>query len=98
MRSHHLHKHLAHKRRLTNLDKLTLMASFAYPLSGIPQVITVFNGDIDGVSLASWVLFAVFGSLFLCYGIVHNIKPMIINNSLWLVIDGLVIIGLLSAH
>lgn len=96
MRSHHLDKHLARKQKLTFIDNVTLVASFAYPLSAIPQVIAVFNGNTAGVSLVSWLLFSVFASVFLCYGVVHNIKPMIINNSLWLAVDILVVIGLLS--
>lgn len=98
MRSQHLHKHLATKKRLTNLDKATLFASFTYPLSAIPQVTNVLEGNTAGVSLLSWTMFAVFGSVFLCYGVVHNIKPMIINNSLWLIIDALVIIGIVAAR
>jgi uncharacterized protein with PQ loop repeat len=64
-----------------------------YPLSGIPQVFEVFQGHVDGVSVISWIAFMVFSSLFLVYGIFHKIVPMIITNFLWLIVDGIVVIG-----
>lgn len=35
------------------VDKVAAGASFIYPLTGIPQVITVFNGNAQGVSTIS---------------------------------------------
>lgn len=70
-------------------------AAFIYPLVGIPQVVEVFGGNIEGVSLFSWTGFVFFALLFLMYGIIHKIKPMIITNVLWLIVDGMVIGGAL---
>lgn len=72
------------------------MAAFLYPLSGIPQVIEVYNGQVDGVSLLSWLSFIAFSALFLSYGLIHKITPMIITNTLWLGVDGLVVIGMIA--
>jgi hypothetical protein len=38
-----------------------------------------------------------FSALFLAYGLIHRIAPMIITNILWLAVDSLVIIGVLTA-
>jgi hypothetical protein len=94
--NHVLHYHISAKKKLTAFDKLVVIAAFAYPLSGIPQVIEVMNGNIAGVSIHSWLGFVAFSGLFLAYGIVHKITPMIITNLLWLFIDAIVVVGVLA--
>lgn len=90
-----LHLRLSKKKQKTLIDNAAMAASFVYPLSGVPQVITVFSGSVEGVSLLSWSGFAVFTFLFMNYGIIHKIKPMIITNLLWFLIDLMVVIGIL---
>ena len=94
--NHVMHAHLATKKRLTLFDKVIILASFMYPLSGLPQVVEVFNGHTVGVSIWSGVAFMCFAALFLACGLIHRITPMIITNILWLAIDGMVIVGLLT--
>lgn len=84
-----------HKKRLSLLDKAALFASFCSPLSGIPQVIEVIKGNTAGVSLLSWFAFIVFTLIFLVYGLVHNVKPMIIANLLWLLVEISIIAGII---
>lgn len=93
--NHLLHFHINKKKRINVFDKLIIVAAFAYPLSGLAQAIEVFSGNADGVSLFSWVGFIFFSILFLVYGLIHKITPMIITNSLWLAVDGLVVVGVL---
>jgi hypothetical protein len=50
-----VHAHLAQKKQLTLFDKVIILAAFLYPLSGLPQVIEVFNGQTQGVSMWSWM-------------------------------------------
>jgi uncharacterized protein with PQ loop repeat len=94
--NHLLHFHLSKKRRLSYFDKMVLLASFLYPLSGIPQAIEVFSGQQEGVSLLSWLGFLLFSALFLVYGLAHRVRPMVVTNILWLFIDGVIVIGLLQ--
>lgn len=89
------HFHISKKRRITLFDKVVMVAAFLYPLSGLPQVIEVFQGNSAGVSLRSWLGFTAFSALFLVYGFAHKIKPMVITNALWLIVDGLIVIGIL---
>lgn len=91
-----LHFHISKKRQISWLDKIAVIAAFIYPLSGLPQVIEVFQGNVDGVSVSSWIGFIFFSIFFMAYGLVHKIKPMIITNALWLVIDGLIVAGVLT--
>ena len=88
-----LHKHIEKKKKLNTFDIVVIFASFLYPLSSIPQVISVFQGSIEGVSIYSWIGFLIFASIFFTYGIKHKIFPMLIANSIWIVMDSLVIIG-----
>lgn len=90
-KNHILFVHLSKKKKLALIDKSAVLASFLYPLSGIPQVVSAFQGNVDGISLPSWIGFAVFASFFLYHGILHKVKPMIIANMLWLASDILII-------
>lgn len=87
---------MSKKKRRTFFDKLTSVAAFIYPLSGLPQAILVSRGSTEGVSLLSWMAFAGFSILFLVYGLMHKIKPIIITNVLWLFIDAFIICGTLA--
>lgn len=93
--NHILHYHISKKKKLNYFDKFVVLASFVYPLSGVPQIIKVFEGHTDGVSIISWMGFMLFALIFLFYGLVHKIKPMIITNGLWLIADGMVVAGVL---
>lgn len=76
-------------------DKLVLVVSVLYPLSALPQAIAVFSGHAGGVSIVSWGFFLVCATLFLSYGLRRKVLPMIISNSIWLVMDALVVIGII---
>jgi uncharacterized protein with PQ loop repeat len=93
--NHVFQEHIKAKKKLGVFDTIVIIASFMYPLSGLPQVVQIFQGTTEGVSLYSWVSFLVFAIIFLTYGLKHRITPMIITNSIWIVVDGLVVIGYL---
>lgn len=89
------HPSLVVKRpKLSSFDKLVLFVSVLYPFSAFPQVIAVFGGRTEGVSILSWTVFLFCASLFLAYGIKRKVAPMIISNSIWVVMDALVIVGI----
>lgn len=93
--SHLLHNHLNKKKSLRNFDKLMLLVAFIYPLTGVPQAVKVFSGEVEGVSIVSWLGFLIFVSIFLVYAIVHRIKPMIITYVMWWCVDASVVVGIL---
>lgn len=86
---------ISHHPKASTFDTLVFFASFAYPLSGLGQAVSVFKGQTEGVSVASWLSFMLFAMLFLVYGIKHRVVPMIITNAIWIVVDGLVVVGVL---
>jgi uncharacterized protein with PQ loop repeat len=81
----------------TGFDRLVLVISVMYPLSAIPQIIAVFNGRTDGVSVLSWIFFLVCSTLFFIYGVRRHVSPMIVANSIWVLMDALVIYGVLAS-
>ena len=90
-----LHEHIARKRKTSFFDDIITAAAIIYPMTGVPQIIEVFSGNTAGVSLVSWIGFTLFSALFLIYGIKNKLRPIIITDSLWLVINGLVVVGIL---
>ena len=80
------------------LDRVVMVISILYPLSAVPQLIEIIHGNSAGVSVLSWLSFFTCASLFLIYGLRHRVMPMIISNSLWVVVDGLVVASLLVTH
>lgn len=96
--THLVQRHVSRKKRLNLLDKVAVVVAFLYPLSGIPQMVEVMNGNIEGVSLVSWIGFIAFSSFFFIYGLVHRIKPIIITNFLWIVIDAAVVITVIVRY
>lgn len=76
------------------LDNIVYVVSVVLPLTTIPQIYQIWSThDAQGISLLTWVLYAIFGIPMLLYGIVHKVKPLIIMNCLWLVVYELVIVG-----
>ena len=66
------------------------------PLMVIPQVYQIFkNQSAADVSLITWSLLLVFNTFNMIYGWAFNIKPLVINNTIWMVVDLLVVVGIL---
>lgn len=95
--------HITKKQKPTSkssmtFDRLVLFISILYPLSAIPQLIGIFKGNVDGVSIVSWSGFLVCAGLFLVYGLRHKVWPMILSNALWVAVDGLVVVGIMTSR
>lgn len=94
MRQHHATKHKHPVEQPALIDRLTDLAAFIYPLTGLPQLIRILQThQAGGVSLASWIFFGVFEVIFLLYGLKHKIRPLVITQALWLVIDVAVVVA-----
>lgn len=89
------HAHMSKRKQRTLLDHVAAAGAFVYPLTGLPQLLLVFRGEINGVSVMSWLGFLLFSLLFFAYGVVHRIKPIMITNLLWIVIDAMIVTGLI---
>lgn len=84
------------KKRLEAVDRLMMVVALLHPLSGLPQIIDIYvNQNVAGVSILTWIGFMSFGSIYLYYGILHKLKPVILTQILWMIVDVMVIIGVL---
>ncbi|MBP9738517.1 hypothetical protein KBD20_02420 [Candidatus Saccharibacteria bacterium] len=89
------------KQSLRSLEKQTvdkMMGSVAFisPLSATPQIITIFGKqEAAGVSLISWSMYLVIGLITLAYGFFHKLRPIIISQTLWTIMNILIVIGVI---
>ncbi len=94
-RSHHLQKH-PHIQDHPLLNKLIYFVSILIPFFTIPQVAKIwYYHNAEGVSLLSWTVYLCASIVWIYYGIVYKEKPIILLNSLMIIMDGAIIIGIL---
>ncbi|HVX58308.1 MAG TPA: hypothetical protein VG964_01060 [Candidatus Saccharimonadales bacterium] len=77
------------------IDRAMMFVSVLNPLVAIPQAVIIYtNQDATNVSLATWLSFMLVGIILTFYAVAHNIKPMIINQILWFIVDIAIIVGI----
>lgn len=92
----HLQKYLKKKRQITTVDRLMAVAAIIHPLTALPQVFKIYSTqNVLGISLWTWLGFMLLGIIFLLYGIVHKIRPFILTQLLWFIIDFMIVIGII---
>ena len=70
--------------------------SFAYPFTAIPQIYKVYvTHDVSSLALSSWVLYVIFGSVFVVYAISKRLTPLIIEGILWVTIYILMVLAII---
>jgi uncharacterized protein with PQ loop repeat len=91
-----VHAHIPHRRPKTLLDWSVTVMAVVGPLLGLPQIIEIYTTqNVSGLSLLAWIGFTFYTLVFLTFGIVHKLKPLIITQTLWLATYILIIIGIL---
>jgi uncharacterized protein with PQ loop repeat len=96
MAHYHFFDGLRRKKQITFIDRLMTVAAVVHPLMGTPQVYQIYSTqDVGGISLFTWFGFMLLGLVFLLYGIVHRIRPLIVTQILWFIVDFLVVLGVL---
>jgi uncharacterized protein with PQ loop repeat len=76
------------------IDRAIYVAAFVEPLSTVPQVIAIFSTrSAAGISISTWITYVAFSFLWLWYGIVHKQKALIVAEVLFILTEGLVVIG-----
>lgn len=84
------------KKERTLIDRLALLIGVLGPLNAVPQLFLVWNGHTQGVSVVTWIGFMVTALILLAYALLYRLKPLIISNTLWLIVETGIIIGLLK--
>jgi uncharacterized protein with PQ loop repeat len=82
--------------RIAVLDVAVYVVSIAGPIFTVPQIVDIYIGkDASGVSLITWGAYTLFSIPWIMYGFVHKERVLIVNNTLWLIANGLVVVGAL---
>lgn len=78
------------------LDRIMVFVAAAGPLAMLPQVFDVlFTRSVEGLSLTTWSLWTGLSVIWLFYGILHRELPIIVSNTLYLGLHGIIVGGIL---
>ena len=85
----------------TNLRKRLIgramyVVAFAMPATNIPQIKQLYSTQqTAGLSLQTWIMFLLVGTIPLMYALTYKIKPLVISNALWTIVEVVMIYGIL---
>jgi uncharacterized protein with PQ loop repeat len=94
---HTLHQ-VAHRKKAKNasLERIVMFVAIAEPLMTLPQIIQIWStNDAHGVSLVTWILYALASSVWLVYGLVMHSKALAVTGAIWILMEAAVIVGIL---
>ncbi len=78
------------------LDNLLVAIAIVGPAATIPQIMSIFSSHSAGeVSLFSWLVYTILDIPWIVYGIVHREVPIITAYTLWFLVNGAVVVGVL---
>lgn len=78
------------------LDSVVNVSAIALPLTTLPQLDMIYRQQlVEGVSALTWFLYALLTIPLWLYSLIRRDTPMLILNSLWLVIDLAVAFGVI---
>ena len=78
------------------LDRVIYIASFAGPMTATPQIYQIFSTQsAAGVSIWGWLMGLGFSAIWITYALVYKIKPILVAQSLWIIVDLSLITGIL---
>lgn len=97
-RRQHARKHhvfiVAKKAKPKLVDRLTFIVAIVEPLTAAPQAVTIFaHRTAAGISLSTWVGFSCLDVIWVWYGIEHKTRAIIIESTLFLAIQLVIIAG-----
>lgn len=93
-RAHQVHTTKKNEKRLIN--RICAVFAVLMPLTVLPQVYMLFSTqNTEGLSLAMWVLYTVCSIPFLIFGLTYKLGQLVVLNSLWIVMQSVMIVGIL---
>lgn len=88
-----LHHYLKQKRTKKNIDKMAYIIGIGGNVAVIPQITRAWESKAPGMAITTWLLFIVFGLIWLVYAILHKQKPLIVAQIVGICCSLLVVIG-----
>jgi hypothetical protein len=84
------------KTDLSAIDRAMMFVSIINPVAAVPQAMEIYlNKSAVNVSWVTWLCFTLVGVVLTLYSIAHRIKPMIINQILWFIVDVAILVGII---
>jgi MtN3 and saliva related transmembrane protein len=77
------------------IHKLIFFAAIATPIMTLPQVYQIWVLHQKGASAITWASYVFIACIWLYYGIENKDKPIVIMQSLCIVVYGAIVVGLL---
>lgn len=77
------------------IDRLVYIGAVIEPIMTIPQIYETWTSDTPSGSLITWASYFIFAIIWLIYAIKYDLKPLIICETLWVCLQGIVVVGML---
>lgn len=87
------HRSKSSKQPKQLLDYICYTIAFVGPVMTVPQIYDIWIRHDYGINVITWGSFMLFAAIWLYYGIVHRARPVVVSNLLWLLAEGLVVLG-----
>jgi uncharacterized protein with PQ loop repeat len=95
MPHHTRHFHLTKKKEKQLINRVCAVFAVFMPLTTLPQIIQLYTThDASGLSLLMWILYSIGVIPFLLFGIIYRHSQLIVLNTLWLVVQAIMIVGI----
>ena len=85
-----------YSRPIINDDVVYL--AIVSPIMTIPQLMIIWSGQAQGVSKITWIAYLCVASIMLSYALKHRLKPLIVVQTCWVLVDSALVAGLLLRH
>jgi uncharacterized protein with PQ loop repeat len=87
-------KHKITKKETTKaVDVMAYIVGVVGNIAVIPQIIKAWESDAPGLAVTTWLLFSLIGIIWLVYAILHKQKPLIVAQSVGILVNLLVVAG-----
>ncbi len=93
-----LHKHFSPRKATRTIDLLIYIIGVGGNIAVIPQIVAAWQSKAPGLAVWTWLLFVLFGVIWLMYAILHRQKPLIVAQCVGLSCNLLVVFGWMFNH
>lgn len=88
--------HLTKRKEKALINRVCTVFAVLMPLTTLPQIMLLYTTqNTGGLSLAMWILYTIGVVPFLMFGVIYKHVQLIILNSLWLIVQLVMIVGIL---
>ena len=84
-----------HKIQKGPIDWLVYVGAVVEPVMTIPQIHDTWTSAGPSGSVITWAGYFIFAVIWLVYAVKYRITPLIVTELLWVLFQGLVVVGLL---